>query len=212
MDFLGIDRQITLAINGWHSDFGDQFFFIYTNMYVWIPLAVVIFGVAWKQMGWKKALFMLLGTVLCLFLADQACNFIKDWVCRLRPTHEPSLEGMVHTVRGYYGGKYGFCSAHAANAMAVVMFTALIVRKWGYALMMSVWAVVSMWSRIYLGVHYFGDIFCGALLGMLIGGVIYYGMKGLFKGGKMNARGVMILCITYLVIVMTVAAICVIKI
>ena len=36
------------------------------------------------------------------------------------------------------------------------------------------WASISSYSRIYLGVHFPGDILCGAILGLLIGMFTYF--------------------------------------
>ena len=39
--------------------------------------------------------------------------------------------------------------------------------------MVASWALLNCYSRMYMGVHYPGDILCGALAGMLIGYLCY---------------------------------------
>jgi undecaprenyl-diphosphatase len=38
---------------------------------------------------------------------------------------------------------------------------------------MFIWAIIPSYSRIYLGVHYPGDILCGAMAGCIIACLIY---------------------------------------
>ena len=111
---------------------------------------------------------------LLITASDQiSSGLLKPLVHRLRPTHDAALAPMVDTVFGYRGGQFGFPSSHAANSFALFTFTALLVRNWGYTLSMLLWASVFSYSRIYLGVHYPGDIVCGALLGVFVGLVFY---------------------------------------
>lgn len=42
------------------------------------------------------------------------------------------------------------------------------------ALFLFIWAVLVSYSRIYLGVHYFGDVVCGGILGIIIGSIIAF--------------------------------------
>ena len=111
---------------------------------------------------------------ILILLADQlSSSLLKPLVARLRPTHNPEISDLIHTVRGYRGGLYGFVSSHAANAFAFAVFTSLVIRNRYYALTIALWAVLSAYSRIYLGVHYVGDVVCGAILGVLVAIVVY---------------------------------------
>lgn len=204
MGILEFDRVLTLAINGWNSSFGDGFFFMFTATWVWLPLLLVLSITIWRVGDLKMMLLVLAGIGLCVLLADQTSSLIKHSVCRLRPTHEPSLEGQVHIVNDYVGGMYGFCSSHASNTVSIVVFTALVFRNWIYTVIMSTWTLLNMWSRIYLGVHYLGDILCGALLGIAVGLLVYY-LFSRFRCrlGLSNCQ-VMPLCINYLLIVMAI--------
>ena len=64
---------------------------------------------------------------------------------------------------------------HAANTFALAMFMSLVFRNKRFTVMMFSWAVVVSYSRMYLGVHYFGDLFCGASVGSLFA-VLFYSL------------------------------------
>ena len=100
-------------------------------------------------------------------------RILKPWVARLRPTHNPEIADLIHTVNGYRGGRYGFVSSHAANAATFVTFTALVFRNRFYTILLTLWAFLTAYSRVYLGVHYVGDVLCGALVGVLVGVGVY---------------------------------------
>jgi undecaprenyl-diphosphatase len=77
---------------------------------------------------------------------------------------------MVHTVKNYIGGKYGFASSHAANTFAVATFCFVLLRKTHpWVILMFFWAAFVCYTRIYLGVHYPGDLLVGGLIGALLG-------------------------------------------
>ncbi len=168
-----LDTSLTLAINSCHSPFFDNFFYIYTQTWTWIPAILVLLVWMWRKWG-LRSLYVVAGIALCILLADQiSSSLLKPLVARLRPTHSPEIADLIHTVNGYRGGRYGFVSSHAANAATFVTFTALIFRNKIYTILLSLWAFFTAYSRVYLGVHYVGDVFCGALIGLLVGIVIY---------------------------------------
>jgi undecaprenyl-diphosphatase len=112
--------------------------------------------------------------ILAVTLADQfSVQLFKNIVQRLRPCHEPSLVGLVHLVNGECGGQYGFVSSHATNSFNVALLSLLFIKKRWFTISIILWAIVVGYSRIYLGVHYPGDVICGSLLGALIGWSIY---------------------------------------
>ncbi|NJO68350.1 MAG: phosphatase PAP2 family protein [Bacteroidetes bacterium] len=104
---------------------------------------------------------------------DQVSVFIKDTVQRLRPCHDMAIQSLVHTVHGC-GGKFGFVSSHAANSFGVAMFFTMFFSHRWVGVMLMIWALIVSYSRIYLGVHYPGDVLGGALLGMIIGALFFY--------------------------------------
>jgi len=179
MNLIELDKEVTVVINSLRTEWADGFFYYVSQTWFWLPAAAVLIWLGWREWGWKRLLCIVVGVTVCLVISDQLCNIIKNSVCRLRPSHDPSLEGIIMTVKGYAGGKYGFCSAHACNTSVVAVFTALVVRRKWFAWMMGVWVVLNCWSRIYLGVHYLGDVVCGALLGAIIAFGTYFACKTL---------------------------------
>jgi undecaprenyl-diphosphatase len=115
-----------------------------------------------------------LATVLLVLLCDQiASGFFKPFFHRFRPTHHPDFQEQVKTVLGYTGGLYGFMSSHASNAFGFSVFTALVFRNRLFTVMIFLFALLNIYSRVYLGVHFISDVVAGALVGSLIGYLIY---------------------------------------
>lgn len=163
---LAFDKSLFLAINGCHNEFFDHFFYIFTQKEVWIPSIIAILYAVIKTKG-KNAIWIILGLALTIALADQiSSGLLKPLVARLRPSHEPSLEGLVHLVNEYTGGRFGFASSHAANSFGVAAFLSLVYKNRTFSYIVIAWAILNSYSRIYIGVHYPLDIICGGLIGV----------------------------------------------
>lgn len=145
----------------------------------WTWLYVVLLLLIIRRFrNWKTVLLILVGFGIAVGLSDYlSSGVIKPWVCRLRPTHEPALEGMVRIVNGYTGGLYGFCSSHAANTMACALLFSLLYKKKAATVCLMAWVALNCYSRMYLGVHYPGDIIAGLLLGALLAVSVYLGLR-----------------------------------
>jgi undecaprenyl-diphosphatase len=171
---LNFDKRLFLFLNGLHTPFLDEIMYFLTETYGWIPMYALLIYLITKKFG-IDTLWVLLGVAITILLSDQITSgFMKPYFARLRPTHEPSLEGLIHTVRGYRGGQYGFASSHAANTFGVALFIWLSLRhyyKWIW--MIFAWAALMTYTRIYLGVHYPTDILVGGLVGASGGWIGY---------------------------------------
>ncbi len=171
---IRFDRQLLLALNGSDSEWLDRVFTAVTATSTWLPMAVVLLAAVWHSAGWRRTLLMALGIALVVLVADRVSSGLcKPLFHRLRPSHEPMLEGLVDLVGNRRGGLYGFFSSHAANTFGVAAFVALMLRSRAVGAVLVAWACLSSYSRIYLGLHYPGDIICGALFGMLVGWAVY---------------------------------------
>lgn len=166
--FERLDQQVFLFVNSLNSTFFDQVMHAISGRLIWVPLylAILIYlGIKYK----RKFLIILIFIVLAATLADQSSVLVKNLTHRLRPCHEPALAGLVHILNGECGGLYSFVSSHATNTFDVALLSLMLIRKRWYSYTIVIWAAVIGYSRIYLGVHYPGDVVCGSLLGAFIG-------------------------------------------
>lgn len=167
-----LDIELLLCINSHHSDFFDQFMFLFSNRFVWIAFYIsVIITIAVRNK--KNAIWLILLLVACIVLADQiSSSVIKDLVQRLRPTKEADLAPFLHIVNNYSGGLYGFVSSHAANTFGFALLSSLIFQNKLYSWSVFIWAGITSYSRIYLGVHYPSDILGGIIVGLSVASVL----------------------------------------
>jgi len=168
-----LDQQLFLLLNSLNSPFWDQVMYAISGKVIWAPLYLVILiflGIKYK----RKFFIIVLFIILAVTLADQvSVHLFKNTFQRLRPCHEPALSGLVHLFDGECGGKFGFVSSHATNSFNIALLSLLLFKKRWYTISIIIWALIIGYSRIYLGVHYPGDVICGSLLGTLIGWSIY---------------------------------------
>jgi len=171
---IDLDKKLLLFINGLHHPFLDPVMFYTTKTFFWLPLYLFLIFLIFKKYK-HNAWFILLGAALTVVLADQlTTSLMKPFFARLRPSQEPSLQGLVHLVNDYKGGLYGFASSHAANTFGTATFVWLVLRPFYRRIgWIFVWAAVMTYTRLYLGVHYPGDIVVGAALGLVCGWVGY---------------------------------------
>lgn len=169
------DKELLLFLNGSQSLFWDGFMSVVTDTKTWIPAAVVLLYVIVKNNKLAQGLTILVMLALTITFADQiSSGFCKPYFARFRPTQDPVIMYLVQIVDGYRGGTYGFISSHAANTFAVAVFVSLLIRNRWLTVMMLGWAFIPSYSRIYLGVHYPGDILCGASVGSVVALVVYW--------------------------------------
>ena len=173
-EIINLDKEVFLFLNGLHSSFFDVVMPLMTGTYFWIPLYLFLTVIIIKKYK-KDSIWILVGVIVTIVLCDRiTTGFMKPFFARLRPSHEPELRDLVHLVNNYRGGLYGFASSHAANTFGVAVFLWLTLKanfKW--IGLIFVWAAIMTYTRIYLGVHYPGDIIVGALIGVCCGLVAF---------------------------------------
>jgi len=173
------DRSLFLVINGLHSPFFDKVMSQVSEPLTWIPVYLVLLFLLKQRFGWKGLAWSVPVIALMVLCSDTGSVVLfKNTVQRLRPSHAEVLKGSIHLLvdgNGEFlrGGSFGFVSSHASNhfAIAVFMIGALHNAVRGLAPVLIFWAVLIGYSRIYLGMHYPGDVLVGALYGAVIGWV-----------------------------------------
>lgn len=179
IDFLqtlvNIDTDIFLFFNGMHNTFFDYFMSAYSGKLVWIPMYVAIWYVMLRNFHWRVTLFCMVALALVIVFADQVCaTLIRPYVERLRPSNlNNPVSEMVHIVNNYRGGRYGFPSCHAANTFGLAFYLFFLFRKRWLTFFMMAWALLTCYSRVYLGVHYPGDLLAGTLVGCMGAWLVY---------------------------------------
>ncbi|MDR0393741.1 MAG: phosphatase PAP2 family protein [Tannerella sp.] len=170
---LEIEKEWFFAINGMHTWWLDGIMYAFSTMWAWFPLVLVPLYFVFKRR--REWLSMLVCTLLTSIMNGIVTSLIiKELFKRFRPTNHPLFMDSVRILNGYIaGGDYGFISGHSTNAFAFAMLSALIVKNKWYTVAIFVWAVVMVYSRLYLGAHFITDVIPGMLVGALIGWLLF---------------------------------------
>lgn len=146
----------------------------------------VLYGAAMAILlikGNARLRWLVLFSALVLLVTDQLSSAVlKPMIARPRPCH---VLTDIHLLVGCGGGK-AMPSSHAANAFGQAALFALVVPRWRWYL----WGFASIVaiSRVFVGVHYVGDVVVGAMLGALVGVVLAWAF-GWFEMRVVNREG-----------------------
>lgn len=170
-----LDTDLFLVLNSLHSTYFDPFMKLYSSKLIWVPLYASLVYVLWRNLSWRQLLCGLVCVALVIIFADQvSATLIRPYVARLRPANlDNPIAPLVHIVDGYRGGRYSFPSCHAANTVGLAVYVALLLRHRGLSIFLMGWALLTCYSRIYLGVHYPGDLLVGGVIGA-VGAYLMY--------------------------------------
>ncbi|MCT4624624.1 MAG: phosphatase PAP2 family protein, partial [Schleiferiaceae bacterium] len=162
------DKPLFIALNSWGMESLDPFFLAISKIAIWIPLYGFFVYLLFKKFDTKEAFIYVGAAIVCVVLTDQlSVHAFKNVFERLRPCHDPTLEGLVRLVKSNCGGQYGFVSSHATNTFGfAVLMGKIFERKIGFVKgLLIIWALFISYSRVYLGVHFPLDVICGGILG-----------------------------------------------
>lgn len=161
------DKNLFIFLNSLGSERFDGFWLFITDQINWIPIFLIVMYLVFKHLGWKHALMIILVMALLVALTDQTTNLIKNGFQRLRPGSDPILNGLMRAVKTRKS--FSFISGHASNSMAAAFFLYNVLKPYlKYMGFIFLWPLIFAYSRIYLGLHYPGDILCGYAWGILM--------------------------------------------
>ena len=106
-----------------------------------------------------------LTALLSLVFSALVCNaFLKNLVERARPFNKiPGLQFLIRKPHDF-----SFPSGHTSSSFAAVTVFLALLPMWAGVTALLI-AMTIAFSRMYLGVHYPSDVFCGMVLGVLFG-------------------------------------------
>jgi len=166
-----LDRQVFIYLNGLGTETFDPMWEVITKQISWIPIFAIILYLTFKRLGAKHALLIIGMITLLLLVTDQTTNLIKFTIKRLRPGNNPELAGLIRSVQNRKS--FSFISGHASNSMAVAFFLYRVLHPYiKYMGFFFLWPLIFAYSRIYLGLHYPGDILVGYAFGLFTGWLV----------------------------------------
>lgn len=186
------DYSLFTKMNGqWHTPFFDAFLPFIREPFIWLPFYffLILFAtINFKMKGFYWVLFFIINAMLSDFVSS---TLIKENLMRLRPCRDPFLADHVRFLVSYCPGSSSFTSSHAVNHFAAAMFIFTTFRKavspkWAYIFL---WAFAISYAQVYVGVHFPFDVFCGAIVGLILGYIpanIFNNKIGLLPNLKLN--------------------------
>jgi undecaprenyl-diphosphatase len=168
------DKTLFLFLNGMHCPYGDHFASIFTSKAPWGVMYASILYVLCKNLDWKAVVVATVAFVLVIVAADQlVSSVLRPLLERPRPSREPGVMEFAHLIDGRRGGAFGFPSAHAANTAALTAFITLFFKHRWLSAFFIAWTLVTCYTRVYVGVHYPGDVLAGIVVGAAVGVAVY---------------------------------------
>lgn len=187
---INLDKELFVFLNGLGSEPFDGFWMIITKQIYWSPFFIGVFYLIQKKVGWKGLGIIILFLATLITFTDQITNLFKYSFERLRPCNNPEFDGIMREV--ITRKSFSFFSGHASNSFASTTFVVLILSKYyKHTYLLYLFPLIFAYSRIYLGLHYPGDILAGYLFGATFGFVCYklylsFGNKYILKTATEN--------------------------
>jgi undecaprenyl-diphosphatase len=170
---IELDKELLVFLNGLGSPTFDGIWKIITKQAYWAPVFLFVFYLLQKKLGWRDFGYYVLFTALLILVCDQSSNLFKWYFERLRPCYDPEVMNIIR-IPGKKSPSFSFFSGHATNSMATAVFVFMILRKYyKHAYLLFLFPLIFAYSRIYLGLHFPGDILTGYLFGTLFGCICY---------------------------------------
>lgn len=173
-ELIKLDHEVFLYLNNLGTETWDWFWIALSGKFTAIPLYLLLLFFIYKNFGTKGTIITLVLVAALITCTDQLANVFKNYFDRPRPCRQ---EGVMEHARmlADYCGRFGYFSAHAASSTALAIFIGLILKDFYKKMIyfMLFWAILVSYSRIYVGVHYPGDVITGILMGIFFGYVFY---------------------------------------
>lgn len=165
------DHSLFKKINSdWTNSLFDTIMPFLRKSTHWIPL--YLFLLVFVLLNFRtKAIWWIVFFIVSVALSDITGTYLfKHGFERVRPCNNPDILSHLRLLVVCPSG-YGFTSNHAANHFAMATFIFITFRHLfkSWTLLAFAWAGAIAYAQVYVGVHYPGDVVCGAFLGIIFG-------------------------------------------
>jgi len=168
---IELDRDVFIYLNSLGTEFFDPFWLFITKQVNWLPIFAIIAYLTFKRLGWRHALLVVGMVAVLIAFTDQTTNLFKNSFQRLRPGNNPEIAGIIRAIQ--HRKSFSFISGHASNSMAAAFFLYHVLKPYlKYIGFFFIWPLIFAYSRIYLGLHYPGDILLGYAWGIFTGWLV----------------------------------------
>ena len=170
------DREIFIYLNGLGIEKYDAFWVFVTKIEHWIPWYLFLLGLFFVVYKRRQAIIGVLLSLGVVAFSLGITEVVKNVVARLRPSNTPEIAELIRVLQS--PTNFSFFSGHASVSLALTTFVVLALRhelKWIY--LIYIWPLLFISSRIYVGVHFPGDIMVGSLVGVIFG-VLFWKWAG----------------------------------
>ena len=165
--FQSVDMNLIKWIHQYFSNtLFDIFMPFITNKKNWtLPIIVLIFLLGFFSGPRGKIALTVL--IISLSFTDAICaQILKPFFERIRPSHLNLEEVNLLTSKG---GKWSMPSNHAANIFSLAIVLSYVYKK--YKPLLFLLAILISFSRVYVGVHFPGDVIVGGFIGVSISSI-----------------------------------------
>ena len=184
-----LDEWLLVKINNdWSNSFLDFILPYFRETVFWFPLYLFVFLLVimkYRTKGWWWIGGILLTAALSDLISSQV---VKEHIYRTRPCQDAEVGNLIRFFINYCPRSSSFTSSHATTHFGQAMFYFLTLRNIGkWRLLAFGWAFAIVYTQVYVGVHYPFDVFCGAVLGCLIGwitGKLFHNQVGMLSLDK----------------------------
>lgn len=178
------DKELLVYLNNLGSTTYDAFWLLITKQLNWMPFYLVLVYLVYKKVSLKTLGIVLLVIAGLIAFTDQFTNLVKNHFARSRPCNTEDIKALLRIVK--CSDTNSFFSGHASNSTATMVFLFFLLRRYyKYAFLVFIFPLVFAYSRIYLSLHFPGDIFVGMCAGILTGTLFYQIFKWLERKYKL---------------------------
>lgn len=167
-----VDISLFHKINSdWSNGFLDTVLPYFREPFVWFPFYFFLALFVIINFRIRGALWVLSLALMAMITDYTSSSIIKGMFFRLRPCRDPMVAHHMNFIANYCPISSSFVSSHAVNHFAIATFVYITFKnalspKWAF---IFVWAFIICYAQVYVGVHFPFDVFCGAIVGIILG-------------------------------------------